>query len=81
MYDIAALIDTMQTAMKELVERVEKGEKLDTEAMGKLHAHQLDLRKLRDIDVRNEVLAGTNLKDVTDKWTVPYSNQEKPNGK
>lgn len=78
MHDIAALIDTMQAAMKELIKRVEKGEKLDGDAMAKLRQHQLDLQTLRAVDIRNEVLAGTNLKDVTDKWTVPYRNQEKP---
>jgi hypothetical protein len=46
--------------------------------MAKLRQHQLDLQTLRAVDIRNEVLAGTNLKDVTDKWTVPYRNQEKP---
>jgi len=70
MADIGALIQVMQNSLKEVSESVEQGQILTSESVTALLQLQQDLAQIRTNDIRNEVLRGTKLKELSAKWNI-----------
>ncbi|MNZ25629.1 hypothetical protein D3C78_427990 [compost metagenome] len=68
MADIDARVTGIQNNINELIARVNKGETLSREEAQAI----IECRKLFDqlklADTHKEILRGTNLKSLTDKW-------------
>ncbi|MNO12963.1 hypothetical protein D3C76_25830 [compost metagenome] len=68
MADIDARIITIQQAIAGLLERVKKGEVLSKDEASALLQCRKGFDELKQADTYKEVLSGTKLKDLTDKW-------------
>lgn len=70
MADIDARISTIQQAITELLGRVNKGEVLTKDEALALLQCRKGFDELKQVDTYKEVVRGTKLKEVTDKWVV-----------
>lgn len=68
MADIDASITLIQQAIAQLLERVKNGEVLSTEEAQALLQCRKGFDELKQVDTYKEVMRGTKLKAVTDKW-------------
>lgn len=68
MAGIDASIIIMQKALTELLERVEKGGVLTREEAQAIVECRRGFDQLKQLDTYKEVLRGTKLKELTDKW-------------
>ncbi|QTH80466.1 hypothetical protein PA10_00268 [Pseudomonas phage pPa_SNUABM_DT01] len=68
MADIDASVKNIQQSIAALLERVNKGEVLSKEEAQALLECRKQFDQLKQVDTYKEILRGTKLKELTDKW-------------